>query len=69
MDVSPFAILDALGIGAFDLVGEFEPGFPAAVARQGGRPLVFGMKAGGFGAPDTLARVAQRHTESEELVG
>ena len=63
------AVLDALGIGSFDLVGEFEPGFPAAVARLGDRSLVLGMKAGGFGTPDTLVRAVQRLMESKELVG
>ncbi|MEM8643624.1 MAG: four-carbon acid sugar kinase family protein [Pseudomonadota bacterium] len=63
------AVLDAVGIGAFDLVGEFEPGFPAGVASLGDRSLVLGMKAGGFGAPDTLVRAVQRLIGTKELVG
>ena len=49
-------IVDALGAGSMDLVGEVEPGVCLGLlhSRQGRFP--FAAKAGGFGAPDTLAR-------------
>jgi uncharacterized protein YgbK (DUF1537 family) len=57
------AILDLLEIRAFDILREFEPGFPLGRAFLGdGRELLIGMKAGGFGDDDTLRRaVAQLH--------
>ncbi len=54
------AMLDALGITSFDLLGEFEPGFPIGQTRlRDGRSLILGMKAGGFGQKDTLRSAAQ----------
>ncbi|BCH32976.1 membrane protein [Mesorhizobium sp. L-8-10] len=51
------AILDLLEIGAFEILREFEPGFPLGRAFLGdGRELLIGMKAGGFGDGDTLRR-------------
>ncbi|RUV66516.1 four-carbon acid sugar kinase family protein, partial [Mesorhizobium sp. M5C.F.Cr.IN.023.01.1.1] len=49
------AILDLLEI--FEILREFEPGFPVGRAFLGdGRQLLIGMKAGGFGDGDTLRR-------------
>ncbi len=49
------ALLDKLGVYAFGLIGEFEPGFPIGHTRlDNGRSLFLGMKAGGFGNPETL---------------
>lgn len=51
------AILDGLNIRAFDILREFEPGFPLGRAFLGdGRELLIAMKAGGFGDDDTLRR-------------
>ncbi|RWK56816.1 four-carbon acid sugar kinase family protein [Mesorhizobium sp.] len=51
------AILDGLNIRAFDILREFEPGFPLGRALLGdGRELLIAMKAGGFGDDDTLRR-------------
>lgn len=48
-----------IGIQRFALIGERAPGFPLAIATlPDGRVLTLGMKAGGFGDDDTLARAA-----------
>ena len=49
------ALLEALGVGAFDLAGELEPGFPHGVTPSG---LRLALKAGGFGDEDALLRAA-----------
>ncbi|KKJ78299.1 hypothetical protein WH95_03055 [Kiloniella litopenaei] len=55
------ALLQKLDIDEFSLVGEFEQGFPIGVARLGcGKDIVIAMKAGGFGAADTLLRAAEQ---------
>lgn len=60
------AILDRLGIAEFEIVREFEPGFPLAVAlMDGGRPLMLGMKAGGFGDDQTLRRAVSTLTGAD----
>ncbi|MEP3145556.1 four-carbon acid sugar kinase family protein [Qipengyuania citrea] len=60
------AILDGLGIHCFTLSGEFEAGFPVGLSSHGGRPLILGMKAGGFGTADTLANAAKHLTKFKE---
>jgi uncharacterized protein YgbK (DUF1537 family) len=51
------AILDRLGVQAFEIVGEIEPGFPLGrAALDDGRNLLIAMKAGGFGDDDALHR-------------
>ncbi|RWC00306.1 MAG: four-carbon acid sugar kinase family protein [Mesorhizobium sp.] len=51
------AILDRLGIEAFEILREIEPGFPLGLAAlDNGRNLLIGMKAGGFGDDDALRR-------------
>ena len=51
------AILDGLGICAFEILRELEPGFPLGRASLGdGRELLIAMKAGGFGDDNTLRR-------------
>jgi uncharacterized protein YgbK (DUF1537 family) len=55
------AILDRLNIRQFEVLEEFEPGFPLGRASLGdGRSLLIAMKAGGFGGQNTLVHaVAQ----------
>ncbi|ASP33677.1 four-carbon acid sugar kinase family protein [Labrenzia sp. VG12] len=60
------ALLEAAGIGRFALFGEFEPGFPSAQATYEGRPLVLGLKAGGFGGPDTFRHAVECLTRNKE---
>lgn len=60
------AILDGLGIHCFTLSGEVEAGFPVGLSNHGGRPLILGMKAGGFGTADTLANAAKHLTKFKE---
>lgn len=62
------AILEALEVTCLDLAGEFEPGFPVGTAKGNGGSLTFGLKAGGFGAPDTLARAARRLLLSRKVL-
>jgi uncharacterized protein YgbK (DUF1537 family) len=51
------AILDRLDIRAFEILQEFEPGFPLGRGFLGdGCELLVAMKAGGFGDDDTLRR-------------
>jgi uncharacterized protein YgbK (DUF1537 family) len=51
------AILDRLGVQAFEIVREIEPGFPLGrAALDDGRKLLIAMKAGGFGDDDALHR-------------
>ena len=51
------AILDRLGIQAFEILQEIEPGFPLGrAALDDGRNLLIAMKAGGFGDDDALRR-------------
>jgi uncharacterized protein YgbK (DUF1537 family) len=51
------AILDRLGIQAFEILREIEPGFPLGrAALDDGRSLLIAMKAGGFGDDDALRR-------------
>jgi len=51
------AILDRLGIQAFDILQEIEAGFPLGrAALDDGRMLQIAMKAGGFGDDDALRR-------------
>ena len=51
------AVLGALGIREFRLLGEVEPGVPFGVATDG---TLVCTKAGGFGSADTLARCVRR---------
>lgn len=54
------AILDRLGISAFEILREFEPGFPLGRAElEGGRSLLLAMKAGGFGDDHALRRAIE----------
>lgn len=51
------AILDALKIASFAVLGELEPGLPFGKATMpDGRSLLLAMKAGGFGDDSTLER-------------
>lgn len=51
------AILDHLGIQAFEILREIEPGFPLCRGTlDDGRNLLIAMKAGGFGDDDALCR-------------
>ena len=52
------AVLDHLGCGLLRIVGEIEPGVPVAEADLGGGTIRIVTKAGGFGGPDLLARIA-----------
>ncbi|KZM45741.1 hypothetical protein OA92_00570 [Marinomonas sp. SBI22] len=53
------AILSTLSIKSFQLIGEFEAGFPLAKAiDETGTPLALAMKAGGFGGPNVLYQAA-----------
>ncbi len=54
------AILEACGVAALDVLGEFRPGVPVSrPAGGGGRPgLTLVSKAGGFGAPDLFPEIA-----------
>ncbi len=54
------AIFERLGISAFRLVRELEPGFPVGLAEQpDGSAIAVAMKAGGFGSPSTLLDAAK----------
>lgn len=61
------AILNKLGISGFSLSGELEPGFAVGFTDWNGRPLILGMKAGGFGRPESLLQAAQAITEQAEV--
>lgn len=54
------ALLQSLSVTGFRLLGEVSPGFPYGRARLPGRPrpLLIGLKAGGFGDPDALQHAA-----------
>lgn len=53
------AILGALGAGVLRVEGEFLPGVPVSTILGLDRPIRLLTKSGGFGAEDTLARVAE----------
>ena len=54
------AMLEQLNVGHFTLLGELEAGFPLGFAQLAdGRNLFLGLKAGGFGGPDTLCQAAE----------
>jgi uncharacterized protein YgbK (DUF1537 family) len=58
------ALMAALGVRAIDPIGEALPGIPISTIVYQGRPLTLITKAGGFGAPDLLPKVAAAlHTE------
>ncbi|RWM47243.1 four-carbon acid sugar kinase family protein [Mesorhizobium sp.] len=64
------AILDHLGIRAFEILQEFEPGFPLGRALLGdGHELLVAMKAGGFGDDDTLRRAIARLRQNPSVPG
>ena len=52
------AILDAFGVGALDVLGEFRPGVPVSRAATGESGFTLVSKAGGFGAPGLFAEIA-----------
>ncbi len=54
------AVVSALGITAFDLGPEIDPGIPAlgALRLPTGPPLALALKSGNFGGPDFFARAA-----------
>lgn len=52
------AILDAFGVGALDVLGEFRPGVPVSRAAGGETGFTLVSKAGGFGTPDLFAEIA-----------
>lgn len=54
------AVLDRLGISAFEILQEIEPAFPLGRAEiEGGRSLLLAMKAGGFGDDHALRRAIE----------
>jgi D-threonate/D-erythronate kinase len=59
------AVLEALDEERFLLMGELEPGVPIAACLRSGSPIV--TKAGGFGDPETLVRLASRLLGAESL--
>jgi len=62
------AILDRLGIEAFEMLHELEPGFPLGRARlDDGRLLLIASKAGGFGDDDSLRRAVARMRPTQHL--
>jgi uncharacterized protein YgbK (DUF1537 family) len=58
------AILEGLGIGVLELIGEALPGLPLAVANG----LTFVTKSGGFGDEDTLGRLLAPFIAQEERI-
>ena len=52
------AILEAYGVGALDVLGEFRPGIPVSRDAAGRSDLTLVSKAGGFGTPDLFAEIA-----------
>jgi len=56
-------ILDALGVAALDVLGEFRPGIPVSRAGSAGDGLTLVSKAGGFGTPDLFAEIAAETAE------
>ena len=54
------AVLAALGVKALSLRGHVIPSIPWAAADIAGRAVPVATKAGGFGAPDALTRIAAR---------
>ena len=64
------AILDRLSIQTFEILQEFEPGFPLGRAQlDDGRSLLVAMKAGGFGDDDTLMRAVWQLRQSASVTG
>ena len=66
------AVLDRLGIQAFEILREIEPGFPLCQGSlDDGRNLLIAMKAGGFGDDDALRRaivhLRQTPTQPEQV--
>ena len=53
------AILDALGIDALDVLGEFRPGIPVSRAGVERLDLTLVSKAGGFGSLDLFTEIAR----------
>ncbi|TGD42649.1 hypothetical protein EEB11_12950 [Pseudotabrizicola sediminis] len=51
------AVLSELGIGLLEVRGEVLPGLPVSTALTGWPGLQIVTKSGGFGAPDTVARL------------
>lgn len=51
-----FALCAALGITALEIVAELESGLSLSGALSAGHPLLFAIKPGGFGGPDTWVR-------------
>jgi D-threonate/D-erythronate kinase len=58
------AVLEALGVRALHVRGHVIPSIPWAEAEMSGRMLIVATKAGGFGAPDALSRIAERLTRA-----
>lgn len=54
------AVLDALGVATLSVRGHVIPSIPWGEAEVDGRPVIVVTKAGGFGAPDALSRIAER---------
>jgi uncharacterized protein YgbK (DUF1537 family)/catechol 2,3-dioxygenase-like lactoylglutathione lyase family enzyme len=57
-----YRVLRALGVSCLELSAELLPGIPLATAQEGRLRVV--TKAGGFGAPDALARILERLVET-----
>jgi D-threonate/D-erythronate kinase len=54
------AVLDALGLRRLRVRGHVVPSVPWGEAEIGGRAVLIATKAGGFGAPDALSRIADK---------
>ncbi len=54
------AVLEALSVDALRVRGHVIPAIPWGEAEIAGRSLLVATKAGGFGAPDALLRIAER---------
>jgi uncharacterized protein YgbK (DUF1537 family) len=56
------AVLDALGVRTLRVRGHVIPSIPWGEADVAGLTVIIATKAGGFGAPDALSRIAEKLT-------
>ena len=54
------AVLDALGVVRLRVRGHVIPAIPWGEAEIAGRTVIVATKAGGFGTPDALSRIAEK---------
>jgi uncharacterized protein YgbK (DUF1537 family) len=54
------AVLDALGVVRLRVHGHVIPAIPWGEAEIAGRAVIIATKAGGFGTPDALSRIAEK---------